>query len=514
MPKSHFLQYTSFFVRSASLILTILLACAARAHEPPKAGRASETLIADAAEQLDFDLISRLLALQVDVNKPQGDGMSALHWAVYHDQPQIVSQLLSAGANVSSTNKFGIAPLTIACQNGSEIVVKLLLRHNADPNTVRDGNEAVLATASRSADTAVVKSLLSAGAAINRKDSNGQTALMWAAAAGNSEIVELLLRHDADQTIVLDSGFTALFFAVRNGHINVVKQLLSDDTDVNQVLQNTKARNNSSSGGMSLLMLAIENAHFELAQFLLEAGADPNDDRTGFTPLQALSWVRKPEIGDNDRGNPPPRGSGKLTSLAFAKKLVEHGADVNLPKRTNGGRRLRISVKGTTPFLCAASTADMDYMQTLIELGADPQVKNTKNQHAVFMAAGIDEGPNADGPGTAEEHLAAVRFLLELTPYNLDELDANEQTVMHAAAYKSLPKVVHLFDKKGANIHVWNRPNKQGRTPLDISRGDRPGNFKPDFDTEVAITEVMQKHNVTIPPSRALKPPTEKKWNP
>jgi len=232
---------------------------------------------------------------------------------------------------------------------------------------------------------------------------------------------------------------------------------------------------------------------------LLNEGANPNDDRTGFAPLHALSWVRKPEIGDNQRGNPSPRGSGNLTSLEFAKQLVSHGADVNLPKRSNGGSRLRISVKGATPFLCAASTADVAYIRVLIELGADPSATTAKRQNALMMAAGIDEGANADGPATPDEHHAAVLYVLSLNANELNALDANNQSIMHAAAYKSLPKVIHLFDQRGADIDVWNQPNKQGRTPLAIARGFRPGNFKPDFATMRAIEHVMQKHNVRIP---------------
>ena len=49
------------------------------------------------------------------------------------------------------------------------------------------------------------------------------------------------------------------------------------------------------------LILAVENGHLELAAELLAAGADANDDRRGFTPLHAITWVRKPLRGDGDR---------------------------------------------------------------------------------------------------------------------------------------------------------------------------------------------------------------------
>ena len=508
MPQLHMSHHRFRLPRPAVFLLALFLTCPAHAQE------SADPVLADAIEKQQIALTGRLLRSGTNVNATQADGMTALHWAVYHDQTHLTRQLIAADAEVNCRTNFGISPLTIACQNGSESTVRLLLDHGADPNTTRDGDESVLATAARAANPDTVKALLTAGAMINRKDKKGQTALMWASADGNNEVVKVLLQNEADQSVTVQSGFTALTFAIRNGHNDVVKLLLNDDTDINQILQRKRPGKTNPATGMSLLMLAIENAHFELAVMLLKAGADPNDDRTGFAPLHALSWVRKPEIGDNERGNPPPRGSGQVTSLEFAKVLVEHGANVNLPKRNNSGRHLRISVKGATPFLCAASTADVAYMKTLLELGADPTAVTSNKQNALLMAAGIDEGPNADGPGTAAEHFAAVTYLLSLRIHKLDELDSNQQSVMHAAAYKSLPHVIRLLDAEGANIKIWNRKNKQGRTPLDIARGHRPGNFKPDFDTERALKDVMQKHGVKVPAPKTAAGSNKKDWNP
>ena len=493
--------------RPTSVLLVVFLCCTAQAQ------RTDGPVLADAVENKRLALTERLLGSKADVNAKQQDGMTALHWAVYHNRTGLTKKLIAAEADINCNTDFGISPLTIACQNGSEAIVRLLLNHGADPNTTRDGDESVLATAARAANPGTIKALLAAGALIDGKDHKGQTALMWAAAAGNTDVVKVLLKNDADDTVSVKTGFTALTFAIRNGHTEVVKLLLTDDTNINQTLQRQAAGKTKPATGMSLLMLAIENAHYELAVMLLQAGANPNDDRTGFAPLHALSWVRKPEIGDNERGNPPPRGSGDVTSLEFAKALVAHGADVNLPKRNNSGRRLRISVQGATPFLCAASTADVAYMKALLDLGADPTAITSKKQNALLMAAGIDEGPNADGPGTAEEHFAAVRYLLGLKLHKLDELDSNNQSVMHAAAYKSLPNVIRLLDAQGADIGVWNCRNKQGRTPLDIARGYRPGNFKPDFETERALKEIMKKHGVTVPATSTPTASKQEDWS-
>jgi ankyrin repeat protein len=82
---------------------------------------------------------------------------------------------------------------------------------------------------------------------------------------------------------------------------------------------------------------------------------------------------------------------------------------------------------------------------------------------------------------------------------DLNAVDNNGETVMHAAAYKNLPKVVKFLAAKGARIDLWNRPDKFGWTPLAIAVGYRFGNFKPSAETEAALREVMIAAGVTPP---------------
>ncbi len=72
----------------------------------------------------------------------------------------------------------------------------------------------------------------------------------------------------------------------------------------------------------------MQNAHYELASFLLDSGADPNADGPGYTALHIIPSVRKPGGGDND---PAPRyGSGSMTSFEIIRKLVAKGANNQL----------------------------------------------------------------------------------------------------------------------------------------------------------------------------------------
>jgi len=82
-------------------------------------------------------------------------------------------------------------------------------------------------------------------------------------------------------------------------------------------------------------------------------------------------------------------------------------------------------------------------------------------------------------------------------------VDNQGETAMHGAAYKNLPGAVEFLASHGAKIEVWNRPNKQGWTPLTIARGYRFGNYKPSPVTVDAILKVMQAEGVTPEPEIA-----------
>ena len=86
---------------------------------------------------------------------------------------------------------------------------------------------------------------------------------------------------------------------------------------------------------------------------LLEAGADPNASRPGYTILHAIARVRKPGVGDN---NPPPEGSGKMSSIEFIKKIAARGANLNarMTQKVNlkgvGWRIYNHSIGVTSPY--------------------------------------------------------------------------------------------------------------------------------------------------------------------
>jgi ankyrin repeat protein len=463
----------------------------------------AEAPLAAAVQQGDRAAIRQLLDKKVGINAAQPDGTTALHWAAYHDDAELVTRLLAAGADVRAANRYGVTPLSIACQNGNAIVVATFLDAGADANAALPGGETMLMTAARTGKVEAVRVLLARGADLHaREPRRGQTALMWAAAEGHVAVIDELIKAGADFKTPLDSGFTPLMFAVRQGRIEAAKAILRAGADVNEPVQ-VKANPKLPEGerplraGTTPLDLAVANAHFELASVLLDAGAHPDSNRLGYTALHMLVYVRKPGIGDNDPG---PEGSGMMSSLEFAKRLVANGADVNarMTRRVNL-TNTRFHEIGASPYLLAAMTADAEYMKALVALGADPSLKNAEGTNALMTAAGLGTRSPGEDSGTEEEVVEAMQVALDHGA-DINAVDQNGETAMHGAAYKNLPGAVKFLADKGARIDVWNTPNRFGWTPLTIARGYRFGNFKPSAVTVAALEQVMLAAGV-VPPS-------------
>ena len=476
---------------------------------------ASNSPLADSAEKSDRAILRALLKQNADVNAPQADGMTALHWAAYLDDFETAKALAEAKASVTVTNRYGVTPLSLACQNGSAAMVELLLDQGADPNTASRGGETVLMTAARTGKPGPVKALLKRGADVNARERRGQTALMWAAADGHTEVVELLINAGADIKATLpDSGFTPFFFAVRDGRAEVVHAFLKAGIDVNGTMEPRRTTGKGPRKGTSALLLAVENGHFDLAVSLLEAGADPSDQRSGFTPLHVLTWVRKPQRGEDD-GDPSPLGSGNLNSIQFIRELVKRGADVNARLINGKGGHGKFNTKGVTPFFMAAATADVPYMRLLVELGANPALTNVDGCTPLMAACGIGVGSAGanEVAGEEPEVLEAAQLLLKLGA-DINAVDNNGETAMHGAALKNLPKVVQFLSDNGAKVEIWNRKNSFGSTPLMFAQGYRPGNFKPSFETIDAVQRAMLSAGVELPTNATPAVLRNSDWEP
>jgi ankyrin repeat protein len=473
---------------------------------------AAESPVADAAKKGDRAAVRSLIVAHADVNAPQVDGATALLWAAYLDDVDMAKMLLDAGAKPGAVNRYGMTVLTQACANGDAPMVQLLLDHGADPNQALPGGETPLMTAARTGKAAAVHALLAKGAQVEATEARGQTAIVWAAAEGNVDAGRELIKAGANFKIRLRSGMTPLLLAAREGKLEMVRLLLQSGADVNDTLQIPQGGRpggpKPGRPGQSALHIAVENAHYELAAFLLDNGADPNASGPGYTALHAIPSVRKPGGGDND---PAPDGSGNMTSLELIKKLVAKGADINarMTKKINFGLTSLNDI-GATPFCLAALTADAELMRFFVSLGADPKIPTADGATPLIVAAGLGTRSPGEDAGTDSEVVEAIAAAIDLGN-DPNVVDKNGETAMHAAAYKNVADAVRYLASHGANPDVWNQPNKHGWTPLTIAQGYRFGNYKPSPPTVEALLEVMKAQHVPIKEYKKTTTPDDDK---
>lgn len=487
----------------------------------------------DAVKKQDLQAVRTLLKEKVNINAPEPDGFTALHWAAQRNDLQLVELLLGAGANVKASTRYNITPLYLAAMNGNTAVIERLLNAGADPNGTAEEGQTMLMTAALSGKADAVRLLLTRGAKVDTKEPyKGQTALMWAAAEGNTAAADVLLEAGADPSLKSTGGFTPLLFAARNAHIETAVALLKRGANVNDVAPD----------GSSALSVAAVNAYFELASVLLEHGANPNLPDPRGSPLHTVAWLRKPGAdGAAGVGNTPvgtPQQTGNVTAIQLARKLLEHGANPNTrvewneprfgkeggtarnPPNIRLGRHL-ISYRGATPFYVAAKNGDIELMRLLIEFKADPTITTLTGVTPLMVAAGLDtwEG-ETPGPFTGvpeAERLEAVKFAVSLGadvnaranfgdypmegdvgytllyyPHNIDKLldlgvgdpRWNGSTPIIGAIMSNQPSIVQYLVDQGADVRT---KTTLGWTPLNVAEGVFCCNAKKEFPAAAAI---------------------------
>ena len=413
---------------------------------------------------------------------------SGLHLAAHLGDVISLQRELDLGVDPNTTNRFGVTPLALACTGGHVAAVQLLLESGADPNHASPNGETPLMVAARIGVIDSVVSLLDHGAdPLARENWMGQTALMWAAAELHVDVIAPLVEAGAEVDSRTDGGFTSLMFATRLGHIETVEALLDAGADIQQTLPD----------GTSPLVVAVINAHYDLAVRLLERGADPNASEQGWTALHQLVWTRRPNTNKNQH-NPSPQQSGRVTDLELVRALVVHGADVNArqTKEPQDGYRNILNRIDATPFLLAAKVVDLDLMELLLKLGADPMLTNEDGTTALLVAAGIGVWPN-ESAGSKEEALDAVKFMIELGD-SVTTVDDNGDTALHGSVMRGSKELTSFLIEQGVEL---NHVNERGWTPLTITQGVFYGNLGRRFPK---LEMMLLDRGATSPPQPEL----------
>ncbi|MFO1502801.1 MAG: ankyrin repeat domain-containing protein [Steroidobacteraceae bacterium] len=455
-----------------------------------------------------------------DVNAAQPDGTSALMWAVYRLDHEVAQALLDRHANPNARNSLGSVPLCEAVAVGDEKLVGMLLKAGANPNIGNSDEQTPLMIAARNGSLPLVQALVKAGARVNEREQyRGQTALMWAVASSSVDVVEFLLRHKAEvdaRATINDwgnqitsepraqyrpaGGLTALLYATRSGCLECAKLLLKAGADLNRPTPE----------GVTPLMNAIDNNNYEIANLLLDLGANPHiSDWWGRTALYLAADMRTrgtargaPAEFRSAEGAAPRRP--QPAALQLAQRLlalhVDPNTQLNMHRPFRGRFADDLMTTGCSPLLRAALSVDLEMMELLLKNGALPDLPNVMGVTPLMAAAGVGatrgavvgQGPIA-GSDPEANAVSAITLLLKAgadvnaritdtsshtaviaRPSSMT--DRQGQTALYGAIGQNWTKVAQLLIDNGARLDV---KDAAGKTPQDALAAKAGGRDTP-----------------------------------
>jgi ankyrin repeat protein len=370
-----------------------------------------------------------LLDNKSDVNaKEKIRGTTALMWAIEQQHPAVVKLLVDRGADVA------------AITTSAKVQTTAYLAPQVRLRTTPAGAPAAGAAGGV------------AGAAGGRGGRGGTRSAAEVRATDSPTDAEGAASFFSGPPNDKGGNLTPLVFAARENCLECAKILLDAKANINQT---TKY-------GWSPLLTATQNRHYQLASFLLDHGANPNiSNNGGWSPLYIATDNRNIEGGDY------PVRAPDMDHLDFIKRLLDHGADVNVrvcgatstPTQCRGDStetRTNFTMQwlpeeGATPFLRASQSGDVEEMKLLLAHGADPKIATAHNVTALAVASGIGWVEGVTYEWSEKESVEAVKMLLDL---GLDPNATSDEgrAPLHGAAHKGRNEVVQMLVDRGAKL--------------------------------------------------------------
>jgi len=419
---------------AAALVLAAFAAAGAQ-DKPPKTSLKLPTkssVIADAAERGDIDAVRKAIARGEDVNIPQGDGMTALHWAADHADTAMTSLLLKSKANVKAVTRIGaFTPLHIASKSGNATVVRALLAAGSDAKAVTNSGASATHFAAAAGNADALDALIDKGADVNAREPEwGQTPLVFAAEFNRPAAIRELIKRGADPSVhtavVNVTEQTAREQAAKRKRdeilISFEPPARRDSADAEAKAAAAAAAANGGGGGRRGGGGGARGAGAEpdsAAALGLPAKppARTRAPRGPFTPAQiqaaidsgravylaqaAASGPVKEEVDTLNGGVSgflgQVGGIGGLTPLHHAVRQGNVAAVVAL---LEGGAKINDTnyVDRTTPLLEAAINGQFDVAMKLLEKGADPNFADKRGMTPLYAAINTEWAPKSRYP--------------------------------------------------------------------------------------------------------------------
>jgi uncharacterized protein len=444
---------------------------------------AGRSEVADAVMRGDAAAVRALLAQKADVNAPQADGATALHWAVYREDLATTNLLIQAGANVKVANREGSTPLSLAGMAGNAALIESLLKAGADPNEALPRGETALMMASRTGNLAAMKLLLDHGAQVNAVENlRGTTALMWAADQGHADAVKLLLDRGADTAVrskPASRGRTAYLGKAndpRKSNKALVAAAAGASPEEVAALASKDVRDNRppAAGSPAAGRPAAPAAGDAQAAAPRRAGGRQGAGQAAPDVVAAQQGFFREDSDRSGGGLTALVYAARANSLDTVKALLEKGADIN---QTSG--------YGWTPLLVATQNRFYQLGAYLLEHGADPNKANNGGWTPLYLAVDNRNIEGGDYPVRKGDmdHLDFIKMLLDKgadvnarmkdstetrTVFTNQWLDEDGATAFLRASQSSDLVVMRLLLAHGADPKI---PTVGNVTALQVAAG-------------------------------------------
>jgi ankyrin repeat protein len=299
----------------------------------------------------------------------------------------------AVGAGAAATDQ----RLADAVEQRSAALVTSLVKQGADVNGAQPDGATALHWAAHWDDLTTVDLLLRSGARPDPANDHGVSPLALACENGSVPIVERLLAAGADPNTATTTGVTAVMTAARGGSLGAVKALIARGANVNAA---------EPAHGQTALMWAVAQRHADVAQTLIENGADVRARSiTRHRTIQTGNRYGdqnsiKGSVGETDLGGfTPLLFAARAGDLASAGRLLSAGAPVD-DAASNGATALTLAAHsgqgsvarlllerganpnaagaGYTPLHAAVLRGDRELLAQLLGKGADPNARLTK----------------------------------------------------------------------------------------------------------------------------------------
>ena len=433
-----------------------------------------------AVVQKDKDAVACLIKQGVNVNKKDRElGMSPLHFAVKHNDMEIVKMLLNANAKINEASKYESTALLFALDNENEEMMRFLLKCGANVNSKKFG-KTPLRVAVENKAVHLAQLLLEHGSIVNEVSVDGQTPLQIAVEKGDKNMVELLLRNGA-RADVKNFGKYPLYNAVKNDCLEIAKLLYK----TNRIAKDTAKQD------VFALSLAFTEKKKHIIHAFLELGMNPNAKINSSYPLHIAceyEWLDTVELllskgadvtalSANENMSPLhlalKNNNDRLVELLMQQPTI----DVNQKQLPIGLTPLHLAVQNNNVAMTRLLLAQGAEANVMSNLGVVPlhQAFEKHNREIVdaLMAHGADTQVPKSGVSFLEYALELrwsdlVKLLLDRggDPNVKTHNDQDHSLLVRAIKYRDLDEV-RLLLSHGADPNVIN--TKTQRSPLQCA---------------------------------------------